>query len=372
MPNVFVSPCGTSLLTNNIDANLRNLLFKTANYPESKLSKEEHEQIKAHIIQRSKMVLELTDLEAVKKLSAELNGILTYYQNQIPKSGTPDYHFILVSDTYQGQEVGNIIVTWLKQQGLLAEVINIPDLATNERDRFRLAMSELVNWCETVIRPYRQIQYRVIFNLTGGFKSVQGFLQAIGMFYADESIYIFQYSSELLQIPRLPIKLDAVEYIEQNLTIFRRLSLDFPVSKADCQNIPETLLFFLENDQTVALSEWGVLIFSQLKTAYYEKELLPPLSDKLLYSQRFQDDCKSLDAHKMREVNIRCDQISRYLDSDKEAHLKSLDFKQLKGKQYGESTHECDAWSDGKAKRLYGHFIDHGKYLIDRLDHALH
>lgn len=372
MPNVFISPCGTSLLTNKIDDNLRNLLFKTANYQEAELSQEEHTQIAHHIQQRHEIMLGLIDLKSVKEFSAELNGILTYYHNQIPQSGIPDYHYILVSDTYQGRQVGDIIVAWLRQQGLQAEAVNIRDLATNERDRFRLAMSELVNWCETIVKPYRESQYHVIFNLTGGFKSVQGFLQAMGMFYADESIYIFQYSSELLSIPRLPIRLDADEYIEQNLTTFRRLAGKFPVNKTDCQGIPETLLFFLENDDTVELSEWGNLIWSQLKSSYYEKKLLPPLSDKLLYSQQFQKDCQSLDFQKMREVNIRCDQISCYLDSNKEAHLKSLDFKQLKGRKYGDSTHECDAWADGKAKRLYGHFIGDGKYLIDRLDHALH
>jgi CRISPR/Cas system-associated protein Csm6 len=67
----------------------------------------------------------------------------------------------------------------------------------------------------------------VVFNLTGGFKSVQGFLQAISSFYADETIYIFQFSSELLQIPRLPIKLDTQGIIDENLTIFRRLGLNY-------------------------------------------------------------------------------------------------------------------------------------------------
>ena len=285
----------------------------------------------------------------------------------------PDQHYILVSDTYQGREVGKIIVAWLQQQKLRAEVVNIPDLATNEKVRFRLAMSELIQWCEDNIKPLRASKYYVVFNLTGGFKSVQGFLQAISSFYADETIYIFQFSSELLQIPRLPIKLDTQGIIDENLTVFRRLGINLLVNKNECNNIPETLLFILENVENVQLSEWGTLIWSQVKDNYYEQELLSPLSNQLLYSEQFKNDCKNLPKNKIKEVNIRCDQLSRYLDSNKQDYLQSLDFKQLKGKPYkGISTHECDAWADGKAYRLFGHFQEDDKYIIDFLAEGLH
>jgi hypothetical protein len=144
------------------------------------------------------------------------------------------------------------------------------------------------------------------------------------------------------------------------------------VNKDECKKIPETLLFILENEQNVQLSEWGTLIWSQAKDSYYEQELLPPLSNKLVYSQQFKNDVKSLPKNKIREVNIRCDQLSRYLDSNQQDYLQSLDFKQLKGEGYKGSTHECDAWADGKAKRLFGHFLDDGKYQIDFLDDGLH
>jgi hypothetical protein len=35
MPKVFVSPCGTSLLTNSTEESIRKLLNDTANYQES-------------------------------------------------------------------------------------------------------------------------------------------------------------------------------------------------------------------------------------------------------------------------------------------------------------------------------------------------
>lgn len=373
MAKVFVSTCGTSLLTNQVDSDLRSLLMKTANCQENELKPEEKERINTHI-QDIEEKLQSLDLKGIKKISAELNGILTYYQDQIPtKKGTPDEHYLLVSDTYQGDMVGEIITKWLTNQGLLAQVKKIPDLATNNRDRFRLAMSELINWCNNTLTGYRDSGYQVIFNLTGGFKSVQGFLQTVGMFYADECVYIFQFSDQLLQIPRLPIKLELEEIVGENLDVFRKIDSHLSVTKAQAHNIPETLLFLMEEDEQVEFSEWGELIWLQAKSSYYQQELLPPLSDKLVYSEEFKKNVKDL--HNRRDriklINERCDQLSNFLDTQKQYNPRSLDFKPITNSPFPDSTHECDAWADLDAKRLFGHWLDNGKYIIDRLGKKL-
>ncbi len=368
MSNVFLSLCGTSLLTNTRDNDLRQILIKTANYQEKDFTPEEKEKIDEHIQQRRQQVLNSNDNNELKRLSAELNGIITYLEKDLhQEKKTPDFYYCVVTDTYLGQQVGNIIVDWLKQQSFIAEVVDISDLATNNRDNFRLAMSELINWCHKNLTDYRKSGYKIIFNLTGGFKSVQGFLQAIGMFYADECVYIFQFSNELLQIPRLPISLDIEGIVGNNLAVFRRLGLNQPVSKAECVDIPETLLFFLDDDNQVSLSEWGELVWFQAKSYYYQQELLPSLSEKLIYSSEFAKGVLSLAGDRLELINYRCDQLSLCLDSLGSYNPNSLDFKKLKGKPWKDSTHECDAWSDQDAQRLYGHYLGDGKYQIDRL-----
>jgi putative CRISPR-associated protein (TIGR02619 family) len=376
MPKVIVSTCGTSLLTNNTDSNLRQLLMKTANYQEKELSSAEKTEIDTHInnIQAQLINMNLTE---VKKISAELNGILTYYQDKITTlKGTPDTHFILVSDTYQGVKVGEIIANWLTSNNLLAEVVKIADLATNNRDNFRLAMSELINWCNDTLTGYKNAGYEIIFNLTGGFKSVQGFLQSVGMFYADKCVYIFQFSSELLTIPRLPIKLDTEEIVGQNLTVFRKFDVGLPVKKNECHNIPETLLFYLENEDSVTLSEWGELIWLQSKKHYFQQELLPPLSNKLVYSEEFKRNIKDLQnrGDRLELINIKCAQLSRFLESpdNNKYNPTSLEFKPLTHSPFSDSTHECDAWGDQDAQRLFGHWLGNGQYMIDRLAKGLH
>lgn len=279
IPKVFVSPCGTSLLTNQISSELRSLLLKTANLQESELTSEQHSAIAQHIQQRKETLLNpTTTLEEVKRMSAELNGIITYHCREFPDS-TQQQHFLLVSDTYQGDQVGEMVVAWLRNKGVNASKMKISDLATSDPERFRLAMSKLIEWCDETLTGYREQNWHVIFSLTGGFKGVNGFLQAIAMFYAHESVYIFQSSSQLLRIPQLPITIDKEGVVGKHLSIFRRLAVEFPVTHREAEGIPETLLFPV--DEQVMLSEWGELVWRQAKATYYERELLPPLSSRL-------------------------------------------------------------------------------------------
>lgn len=374
MSKLIVSTCGTSLLTNGTDAGLRNLLMKTANYQENDFNAENKQLIDNHI-QTIQEQFRNMDKVNVKKISAELNGIMTYYHDQIPaQSGRPDVHYLLVSDTYQGEQVGNILSNWLRAHGLQALVHKIDALSTNNIDYFRSAMSELINWCKDTIEGYREDGYKIIFNLTGGFKSVQGFLQTVGMFYADECIYIFQFSSELIQIPRLPIKLDVEKVVGENLTIFRQLDSHLVVTREEASNIPETLLFMMEEDQEVKLSEWGQLIWREAKPTYYREKLLQPLSNKLVYSKEFQENIKDLQRQnlpdKIKLVNERCDDLSRFLDTGD--NIRRLDYKSLTKSPYSDSTHECDAWSFENAQRLFIHRLDNGQHMIDRLAGGLH
>lgn len=252
----------------------------------------------------------------------------------------------------------------------MAQCEIIKDLATKEMSTFRVAMSDLIHWCDQTFKPFQNnSNYQVIFNLTGGFKSVNGFLQTIGMFYADSSIYIFQFSSEILRIPKLPITLNTEAIIGHNLKTFRRMGQKQQLPISECQEIPETLLW--QDEQQVSLSEWGELIWLQAKEHYYQQKLLPPLSSKLRSSDQLEKIVDDLPNERLKIINERLDDLSQYLDSQGTYNPNSLNFKPIKGKPFKDSTHECYAWSDQDAKRIYGHFTSDGQYMIDRLDKHL-
>ncbi|WP_017295736.1 hypothetical protein [Geminocystis herdmanii] len=49
-----------------------------------------------------------------------------------------------------------------------------------------------------------------------------------------------------------------------------------------------------------------------------------------------------------------------------------MDFKPLVKSPYPDSNHECDAWNDQDAHRLFGHWLGNGQYQIDRIAKGLH
>ncbi len=94
-------------------------------------------------------------------------------------------------------------------------------------------------------------------------------LQTIGMFYADEIIYIFESGSSLLRIPKLPVKIDTHGVIEQNITIFRLLELG-EITYENVLNIPE--IFWVKIDGEVGFSPWGKIAWLRAKDSLYEKK----------------------------------------------------------------------------------------------------
>ncbi len=368
--HIFLSPCGTSLLTNNTENTLRKLLQTTANYQESELTIDQKREIDQHINNRRQLLNNPeTNLQTVQRLSAELNGIITYYQGNLPtvQENAGNLYYVLGTDTYQGQQVANLVVEWLKNHGLNAQPEIIQDLATKELSTFRIAMSDLIQWCNATFKPFQEHpNCKVIFNLTGGFKSVNGFLQTIGMFYA------VQFSSELLRIPKLPISLNTEDIISQHLDAFRHMAQGHQLPASKCQDIPETLLW--KDEDQVSLSEWGELVWLEKKDHYYQQKLLPPLSSKLRYSDQFEKTVNQLPNERRIIINKRLDDFSKCLDSldsQQQYNPSSLNFKPIKGKPFKDSTHECYGWSDKDAKRIYGHFTPEGQYMIDCLDKHL-
>lgn len=366
-PRVIVSTCGTSILTNESDNERRRLINGLANCQEGDITPENKQALEQHIQERQQILEEASDSNQIKKLSAEINGILTYHGDLKSANGMPDQHILITSDTYLGQRVGEIIESWMHSRGLAVNIWRPSGLVTNDRDSFRDAMVELIQQCEEVLTGFRNNGYHVAFNLTGGFKSAQGFLQTLGMFYADESFYIFETGS-LLTIPRLPIKLDAEGVIGEHDKAFRLLGLGEALPARDCKEIPDTLLF--QDEQEAILSEWGTLVWQRSKKQFYNKHLLAPLPG-LRYAWNFSKKVEKLNlpADRLATLNERLDELSLVVRNKRE-NLKGLDLKMLKGNPHPPSTHECDIWSDDE-RRLFGHY-EEDDFVLDDIERGLH
>jgi len=277
-----VSTLGTSLLTNGADNELRRVLQATANlgrkgYDADALAKVEGrvQQVKQDLLQAAP--------EIARRMSAELNGILA-----LPNGGRGARHYLLHSDTYQGEACAELVKTWLEANGYRdIRLQRIDCLSTASQEEFALGIDALLKWCDTELRPLREARFRIVFNLTGGFKSFQAYAHTIGMLYADEICYIFEGpGSPLLRIPRLPIQV-LTESVEEHAALFVRMEKGNENPPAErVEGIPEA--FFSYQEGKIALSNWGKLILNQCLGDILARDLLE--HPELEYAQSFRKD----------------------------------------------------------------------------------
>ena len=179
MPNLIVSTCGTSLLTNGADGDMRRLLVTHANAKEQDIDVRLREKIDEWVKQRQARLLGADDREAAR-LSAELNGLLACYEaagGAVP-ANRQDQHWLMVTDTWLGQKAFECIGGWLERKlGQPATKVTAGGLNTSSLVDFRAALADIVKQLDDLDLPrWRDRGYRVVFNLTGGFKSVNGFM----------------------------------------------------------------------------------------------------------------------------------------------------------------------------------------------------
>ena len=289
MRRVVISTIGTSLLTNQAESqDEKNLLNNEANCKDDQISS----NVKDIIIKlKKKAIAKLKgSVEEVRQASAELNGIYGLYEGKLEKGiekGKQDIHFLVSTDTTQGQVSAEIVKDFLQEKGFIVEIPHLEKLSTFSTEHFTHGITELIKWIDPPIRGYKKSGYKIYFNLVGGFKSLQAYVNTIGMFYADEIIYIFEgKKSELITIPQLPIEVDksVIKSVE-----FALMAQGGWVKLSQLKDIPEKLLFTVEDEGT--LTPWGQLIWNQCKDKILVDELLH--FPKLKYEQSFTNDCST-------------------------------------------------------------------------------
>ena len=268
-----LSTIGTSSLTNQINnddpSEWRRLLRDSANRKTDELDSETEAVIDTLADRAFAQLLE-DDVQINRRISAELNGIYGIYNGRLPQN-SPDQHYLICTDTAQGQKTGNLIKDFLKAQGFSTEIHTPKELSTKETTTFTTGIKDLIRWLEKNVPWRRESGYRVIFNLVGGFKSLQGYMNTFGAFYADEVIYIFEAeTADLITIPRLPIQIDTA-VIQKHRTEFALMAAGKLYPRRELRDIPETLLEFLEEDDNetdTGLSAWGTLIWNRTKADF--------------------------------------------------------------------------------------------------------
>ena len=275
MNRLVISTVGTSLLTNQIDREFEDSwatrLRDTANYSSEEIDNY-HEDVLSIITTLQERASEKLngEVEDIREASAELNGIYGLYKEQLSQ-GSQDFHWLIASDTAQDKVTATMLAEFLRKQGLTVDIYTPPGFSARSTETFTNGIDELLNWIDEIIPGYKDSKYQICFNLVGGFKAMQGFVNTIGMFYADEIIYIFEGSRDIITIPRLPIKVDTSVI---NPVQFALMAADVGISVklSELHNVSETLIFVVGDETT--LSNWGKLTWNKCKRELLAQDLL--------------------------------------------------------------------------------------------------
>lgn len=282
MKNLIISTVGTSLITNSTDKEQQNLLYRYSNCSETECPSEIIELVEK-LFDKALKKLYSSDNHFKRRLSAELNGILGLYDENL-SGRNYDFHFLICTDTYQGKKSAEVIKEFLEKHKITTEIIQPRKLSTKNKDDFSDGIKEILKWFDETIYGYKKAGYQVIFNLTGGFKSLQGYLNTIAMFYADKIIYIFESEqAELIEIPRLPIKIDDEPFKKNKLKLLL-LNANKIYEKNDFLDFPESAFDTIDNK--LILSVWGEVIWNKLKYDLFDE--LPELPF-IIYHSNFRD-----------------------------------------------------------------------------------
>jgi hypothetical protein len=236
--------------------------------------------------------------------------------------------------------------------GVQAQVTPIKELQTADQAGFSAAMVGLVRFVTEQIKPLTGA-YHIVFNPTGGFKAVSGVMQTLAMLYADETIYIFEGTKNLLRLPRLPVKLDTEGVVRAHLAAFRRMGeCDELLSADEVGAIPA--MFLEEVDGLHGLSAWGELVWRAQRDGLYDEQLWPSPSARVVFSDGFLKDADDDNVRRYaREVNRRVDQLTRYMAEGGKYNPPSLDVHPVKGEPAKRHKLMCDAWAARGAWRIF-------------------
>ena len=157
--------------------------------------------------------LDLDDSASLRRLAAELNVL------SVLGLEAGNEVVLLASDTAEGRACAEMLRDALLVAFPLNEasvrICRITGLQVLDARRLReVGLPSLIRTVITEIGSSARIPgQRVILNPTGGFKGVVPFLSLIGMIFGLRTVYIFEFSDALIDLPPLPVTFDLALFL---------------------------------------------------------------------------------------------------------------------------------------------------------------
>ena len=317
MNRLVISTVGTSLLINHISdrrdpKGWEDMLQQTANLTQEQINQSAPEvvDIIKTLKQRAEEKLNDGNTLEIREASAELNGIYGLYEEQL-ENGRLDTHYLVTTDTAQGQITANIIKGFLKRKVNFVDIITPEKLSTASTKSFHQGIDDLIDWVDKKVKDFPKPKYDIYFNLVGGFKALQGCMNTIGMFYADKITYVFEgKSSKLITIPRLPITVDT-NILKNHAVTLALLEAGASLSPEKTTTVPEAMV--AERDGQMTISNWGQLIWKKYGDDFLSQDLLD--FPRISYAGDFRGEYKKIkDVNDKVRIQKTIAKVSRILE----------------------------------------------------------
>jgi putative CRISPR-associated protein (TIGR02619 family) len=216
-------------------------------------------------------------------LSAEIHSLV-----RIGVSAA-DRVILLASDTADGQACAHAVALYLEKhfRGVDIQPIRpVAGLQVYDADLFRReGVVNFVRECLDAVRNYGS--QNVILNPTGGYKALVPYAVLVGMIKRVPCKYIFEQSTQLLELPPLPVAVDRGPF-ERYRNLIEQIERDTAISQSDWErNVHYEDRSLLEplverSGGEVTLSAVGLLLLDEVRSPH---GLVPFLSRKAW------DDC---------------------------------------------------------------------------------
>jgi putative CRISPR-associated protein (TIGR02619 family) len=205
--------------------------------------------------------------EALQKtLSAEVHSLIRI---GITKD---DRVLLLSSATEDGHACALAVSRYLEKQfpGILTEVRQVEGLQVRDAELFRrVGVVDFVRYCLKAINDYGA--EHVILNPTGGFKALVPYTVLVGMLKRVPCRYIFEQSTQLLELPPLPVAFDRAPF-ERYRGLIERIERETAIPRTEWggavryDDRPLLEPMVEQSDQEVTLSAVGLLLLDEVRT----------------------------------------------------------------------------------------------------------
>ncbi|MBF0230062.1 MAG: putative CRISPR-associated protein [Desulfamplus sp.] len=299
MRDILISTAGTSLLFN-----IKNNILNSSN--------DKYSNIKKYFVSNeSKNMAEglcqIADTDRV--CGAEINSVEAILSQGLLNERF--YHFILVSDTQEGQIVGNTLLNYYsepfnkKNRFQNVKIHKVDGLNSDNAKRFKNeGLKNLVRLIVSVVRNYGS--ERILINATGGYKAQISFAGMIGQALCIPVCYMFEGFNEVITLPPQPLSFD-FEFWLQYYEIFSQIDnnpnnmIEFDKKWELPDDRFDALVDYIQGDgkYIYELTPTGLLFHETFRSRFKsKKELLPADSQIPIQERKIVYEDKNANKHK--------------------------------------------------------------------------